>query len=221
MRHYFALIIVIFLSSQSVHSQLLINHPYYPDEDDNQLIGSPDLLGFLSYDGEPFTPDPIVVDSMDLGSVLTSMQQAIASIQTNVANLQEGLNAFDSASFSNDLYKLVVNVLGGSVNSISALYDPSGLNINGVNGWSAVVNSSTSVAITHPLGVPLTNFFSLGINGSIVHTRTFVLNNTSVYSVIQNPTFTTATIYGVYPTHAGYSPPGAGNLYTLFFRAGQ
>jgi hypothetical protein len=208
---------------RDVQSQLLVNYPYNPDEDNNQLIGSPDLLGFLSYYGESFTPDPILVDSTDLGSVLTSMQQTIAGLQTSVATLQAELDAFGSSSSDCKPYKLVVNTTGGGVNSITALYDPSGVNINGVGGWSVVANSpsNNSITITHPLGVPLSDFTSLGINGTSVITRSFILLQTSQYSVIQNPGFTTATVYSINSTNAGFTSVGSGNFYILYFRAAQ
>jgi hypothetical protein len=84
--------------SQGIQGQLLVNYPYNPDEDDNQMIGSPDLLGFLSYYGEPFTPEPILVDSMDLGSVLTSMQQTIVGLQSQLDSLQLIISACTDAS---------------------------------------------------------------------------------------------------------------------------
>jgi hypothetical protein len=208
---------------RDAQSQLLVNYPYNPDEDNNQLIGSPDLLGFLSYYGEAFTPDPILVDSTDLGSVLTSMQQTIAGLQTSVATLQAELDAFGSSSSDCKPYKLVVNISGGTVNSITALYDPSGANILGVGGWSVAANSPSpnSVRITHPLGVPLTDFFSLGINGAEVKTRSFIQLLTSQYSVIQNSSFTTATVYSISAGNAGFASAGSGDLYMLYFRADQ
>jgi hypothetical protein len=208
---------------RDAQSQLLVNYPYNPDEDNNQLIGSPDLLGFLSYYGESFTPDPILLDSTDLGSVLTSMQQTIAGLQTSVATLQAELDAFGSSSSDCKPYKLVVNISGGTVNSITALYDPSGANILGVGGWSVDANSPSlnSVTITHPLGVPLTDFFSLGINGTSVITKTFVAIIPWEYAVIQNPSFTTATIYKIGQANAGFTSVGSGDFYILYFRPAQ
>jgi hypothetical protein len=217
----FCALVFMFIFSREVQSQLLVNYPYNPDEDNNQLIGSPDLLGFLSYYGESFTPDPILVDSTDLGSVVTSMQQTIAGLQTSVATLQAELDAFGSSSSDCKPYKLVVNISGGGVNSITALYDPSGVNINGSGGWSATVNSATSITITHPLGVPLIDFVSLGINGANVLTRSFTLTNPSAYSVFQNSSFTTATVYTISAGNAGYSGIGSGDFYILYFRAAQ
>ena len=68
-------------------SQSLIQYPYNPDEDNNQNIGSPDLLGFLSYYGEPFTPEPILLDSVDLLTVIQNMNSTINSLQEQVAAL--------------------------------------------------------------------------------------------------------------------------------------
>lgn len=219
----FCALVFMVVFSREVQSQLLVNYPYNPDEDNNQLIGSPDLLGFLSYYGEAFTPDPILVDSTDLASVLTSMQQTIAGLQTSVATLQAELDAFGSSSSDCKPYKLVVNINGGTVNSITALYDPSGVNINGVGGWSVVANSPNpnSVTITHPLGVPLTDFFSIGINGSNTIIRSFILLQTTQYSVHQNSSFTTATVYSISTTNAGFAGSGTGDFYILYFRAAQ
>jgi hypothetical protein len=120
-------------------------------------------------------------------------------------------------------YKLVVNVAGGGISSITSLLDPSGSNINGVGGWSAVANSpsANAIRITHPLGKPLTDFTSLGINGSNVLTRSFLATATSQYSVFQNNIYTTATIYTATPGNGGYTSSGAGDFYIVYFRAGQ
>jgi hypothetical protein len=109
------------------------------------------------------------------------------------------------------------------MNSITALYDPSGSNINGVGGWSVAANSpgTNAITITHPLGNPLTDFTSLGINGSVVLTRSFVNSTTSSYSVFQNSSYTTATVYTVSPGNGGYAASGTGDFYILYFRAGQ
>jgi hypothetical protein len=120
-------------------------------------------------------------------------------------------------------YKLVVNVAVGGISSITSLLDPSGSNINGVGGWSAVANSpsANAIQITHPLGKPLTDFTSLGINGSNVLTRSFLATATSQYSVFQNNVYTTATIYTATPGNGGYTSSGTGNFYIVYFRAGQ
>jgi hypothetical protein len=120
-------------------------------------------------------------------------------------------------------YKLVVNVAGGVINSITSLLDPSGSNINGVGGWSVVANSpsANAIQITHPLGKPLTDFTSLGINGSNVLTRSFIATATSQYSVFQNSGYTTATIYSASAGNGGYTTIGAGNFYIVYFREGQ
>lgn len=219
----FCALVFMFIFSREVQSQLLVNYPYNPDEDNNQLIGSPDLLGFLSYYGESFTPDPILVDSMDLGSVLTSMEQTIVGLQTTVATLQAELDSLGYSSAQCKPYKLVVNISSNAVQAVTALYDPAGVNINGVDGWSVAVNTPNpnSITITHPLGVPLTDFFSLGINGTNVITKSFVSLSSAAYSVIQNSAFTTATIYAISANNAGFASAGSGDLYVLYFRSAQ
>jgi hypothetical protein len=117
----------------------------------------------------------------------------------------------------------VVNISNNVVNSITALYDPSGVNINGVGGWSVAVNSPSpnSVTITHPLGVPLTDFFSIGINGSNTILRTFIQLGITQYSVHQNSSFTTAIIYSITSANTGFTASGTGDFYILYFRAAQ
>jgi hypothetical protein len=151
------------------------------------------------------------------------MQQTIAGLQTSVATLQAELDAFGSSSSDCKPYKLVVNISGGAVNSITALYDPTGASILGVGGWSVAANSPSpnSVRITHPLGVPLTDFFSLGINGTSVITKSFVSLTTGNYTVVQSPTFASATVYSISPGNAGFSGAGSGDFYILYFRAAQ
>jgi hypothetical protein len=121
---------------------------------------------------------------------------------------------------------LVVNISSGAVNSITALYSPAGASINGVGGWSVAANSPTSnaITITHPLGVPLTDFFSLGVNGANVLTRPVTDRlgyATTNYTCFQNSSYTTVTIYTITAANTGFASSGTGDFYILFFRAGQ
>jgi hypothetical protein len=117
----------------------------------------------------------------------------------------------------------VVNITGNTVASITSLSSPTGASINGVGGWSVLANtpSANAVQITHPLGVPLTDFSSLGINGSNVVTRSFTATSTAGYAVIQNSTYTTASIYSISNANAAFASTGTGDFYIVYFRAGQ
>ena len=82
--------------------------------------------------------------------------------------------------------------------------------------------SANAIQITHPLGVPLVDVQALTINGSSVNMRAFTnINTTANYSVVQNSSYTTLTIYAATATNAGYATSGTGDWYILFFRAGQ
>ena len=64
-----------------------LNYPWNPDEDGDSSIGSNDLLGFLTVYGEDFEPEPITVDSVDLLSVILSLQNQIEVLQGQVDSL--------------------------------------------------------------------------------------------------------------------------------------
>lgn len=58
-----------------------IIYPYNPDGDANGLIGVTDLQDLLSTYGGAFAPGAIVVDSVELGEVLDSLQSQIVALQ--------------------------------------------------------------------------------------------------------------------------------------------
>ena len=58
-----------------------ITYPYNPDGDGNGLIGVMDLQDLLSTYGGAFAPGAIVVDSVELGQVLGSLQSQIVALQ--------------------------------------------------------------------------------------------------------------------------------------------
>jgi hypothetical protein len=109
---------------------------------------------------------------------------------------------------------------------VTALYNPSGSNINGSGGWSVALNtpSSNALTITHPLGVPLSDFYSLGINGSNVLSRPVTDRlgySTTNYTCFQNSSFTTATIYTITAANTGFASSGTGDYYIVYFRPAQ
>jgi hypothetical protein len=71
---------------------------------------------------------------------------------------------------------------------------------------------------------PLTDFFTVGINGTTALTRTFIQTTTGQYSVFQNTsggTFVNAIIYSATNTNAGYTASGSGDFYFIYFRIAQ
>ena len=58
-----------------------ITYPYNPDGNANGLIGVTDLQDLLSTYGGAFAPGAIVVDSVELGEVLDSLQSQIVALQ--------------------------------------------------------------------------------------------------------------------------------------------
>jgi hypothetical protein len=122
---------------------------------------------------------------------------------------------------------LVVNISSGNVNAITALYSPTGASINGSGGWSAAVNSTTKLTVTHTQGVYMTDFMALGINGNNVLTRSILdvggisVTNYTVYQTLTTGIPTDFTISGITNTKAGFINTGTGDFYIVYFRLGQ
>jgi hypothetical protein len=55
--------IVILLLTKAISAQV-VTIPYNPDVDSDSLIGSSDLLSFLPIYGSPFTPNAVLIDSL-------------------------------------------------------------------------------------------------------------------------------------------------------------
>jgi len=69
-------------------AQQTIQYPYNPDVDNDEYIATTDLTGFLAQFGQDFQPAPVLIDSVDLLSVIQMMQAQITALQSQVASLE-------------------------------------------------------------------------------------------------------------------------------------
>jgi len=81
---------VVSLTSTTTATAQSITVPYNPDGDANGLIGVTDLQDLLSTYGGAFAPGAIVVDSIELGEVLASLQAQIGAFRCGDDVLHEG-----------------------------------------------------------------------------------------------------------------------------------
>ena len=87
---------LIFLSallvwSLATYAQQTIQYPYNPDVDNDEYIATTDLAGFLAQFGQDFQPTPVLIDSVDLLSVIQMMQSQITALQSQVASLEASI----------------------------------------------------------------------------------------------------------------------------------
>ena len=72
----------------TARGQQTIQYPYNPDVDNDEYIATSDLTGFLAQFGQDFQPAPVLIDSVDLLSVIQMMQAQITALQSQVASLE-------------------------------------------------------------------------------------------------------------------------------------
>ena len=100
----FIVLTAVFVWSSAFHAQQTIQYPYNPDVDNDEYIATTDLTGFLAQFGQNFQPAPVLIDSVDLLSVIQMMQAQIIDLQTQVAILEassvSGLGAYISVDDS-------------------------------------------------------------------------------------------------------------------------
>ena len=72
----------------TARGQQTIQYPYNPDVDNDEYIATSDLTGFLAQFGQDFQPAPVLIDSVDLLSVIQMMQAQITALQSQVAILE-------------------------------------------------------------------------------------------------------------------------------------
>ena len=72
----------------TAQGQQTIQYPYNPDVDNDEYIATSDLTGFLAQFGQDFQPAPVLIDSVDLLSVIQMMQAQITALQSQVASLE-------------------------------------------------------------------------------------------------------------------------------------
>ena len=73
---------------------LVVDYPYNPDSNGDQLIGSADLVHFLPVYEDGFQPQSIMVDSITLEAWLWMLQARLDSLETSA---QSGFNRDDVA----------------------------------------------------------------------------------------------------------------------------
>jgi len=92
------------MCSVTICAQQTIEYPYNPDVDNDEYIATSDLTGFLAQFGQEFQPAPVLIDSVDLLSVIQMMQAQITALQSQVAALESssvpGLGAYMSVDDS-------------------------------------------------------------------------------------------------------------------------
>lgn len=77
--------LTLMLLAMGLNAQL--NYPWNPDENGDSSIGTTDLVGFLSVYGENFVPEPVPLDSVDLLTVVLSLQSQLEVLQAQVDSL--------------------------------------------------------------------------------------------------------------------------------------
>jgi uncharacterized protein (TIGR02145 family) len=86
----FLFAVTVVLTSATTATAQTVTVPYNPDGDANGLIGVTDLQDLLSTYGGAFAPGAIVVDSIELGEVLASLQAQISAFRCGDDVLHEG-----------------------------------------------------------------------------------------------------------------------------------
>ena len=140
----FTLFPVLLVWSLVLHAQETIQYPYNPDVDNDEYIATSDLTGFLAQFGQDFQPAPVLIDSVDLLSVIQVMQAQITALQTQVASLEAsaipGLNAYLSVDDSAH----TVLVSGANLQVVNGLGTDLSQNSLGnvIAGYNTPVNDS-------------------------------------------------------------------------------
>jgi len=78
----FKLILILATTAAALSANAQVTLPYNPDGDANGFIGVTDLQDLLSTYGGEFAPGTIMVNAVELGVLLDSLQSQIAALQT-------------------------------------------------------------------------------------------------------------------------------------------
>lgn len=89
MKHRSLLLSAFLVWSLASTAQQTIQYPYNPDVDNDEYIATTDLTGFLAQFGQDFQPAPVLIDSLDLLTVIQMMQAQITALQSQVATLED------------------------------------------------------------------------------------------------------------------------------------
>ena len=61
-----------------------ITYPYNPDSNTDSLIGASDLVDFLPFYGEEFTPEPLTIEGVSLSELLLTINTTIEQQQNQI-----------------------------------------------------------------------------------------------------------------------------------------
>jgi hypothetical protein len=101
-------------------------------------------------------------------------------------------------------YTIVCGVEGGNVKTITSATSPSGTNLIGAAGWTIGITGLT-VNVTHPLGDTIFLGTSQGINPPSIWIRQYSAQQTTLFAMVQNSTYTVVSFYANTSTNAGFS----------------
>lgn len=117
-------------------------YPWNPDENNDNQIGSADLLPFLTVFGTEFQPQPVFLDS-------TACTAMIAELQSQIDELQ----------LAQGHYVVKLAIGGGEVQGILEAWGPNGNDLFLEAGWSFSY-SSNKLIVEHPVGMLGTDFIT-------------------------------------------------------------
>lgn len=81
---------LLLIAPAAMMCQISVDLPYNPDVNDDQLIGTTDLIEVLGNFGIEFTPDGLDVNGISLEVYLQQLNDLIAELQTDLADLSAG-----------------------------------------------------------------------------------------------------------------------------------
>lgn len=144
MRHRFTLLPAFLVWSLAFCAQQTIQYPYNPDVDNDAFVATSDLQSFLAQFGQEFQPGPLLIDGVDLISVIQMMQTQITALQAQVATLESssvpGLASYMSVDDS--AHTVLINGANLQVvNGLGTDLSQNGLG-NIIGGYNTPVNDS-------------------------------------------------------------------------------
>ena len=148
----------------TARGQQTIQYPYNPDVDNDEYIATSDLTGFLAQFGQDFQPAPVLIDSVDLLSVIQMMQAQITSLQSQVASLEAstvpGLG--DYVSVDDSAHTVLVSGANLQVHNGQSASASNGLGnvILGFNGLQAEQDPQETRNGSHNLVVGYGHFYT-------------------------------------------------------------
>lgn len=91
-----------------VQGQIEVNPPYNPDWDENDQVGTTDLLQLLTIFGFDFEADPLLIDGVELEDVLAEILGSLDSLQSATASpCPNPCNGMTSVDWHGEIYNVV------------------------------------------------------------------------------------------------------------------